>query len=101
MTTLELLVKAYQGEALTEQEISKVNRDLEDFDSLNHVAIEQLEDEGYALGDSLWHISDLDSILEDRGIEMESNERLSYMNGIISNDWTTGEIFEGLKMGLD
>lgn len=101
MTTLELLVKSYKGENLTDQEISKVNRDLEDFDTLNHVAIEQLEDEGYALGDSLWHISDLDSILKDRGIEMGDEERLSYMNEVISNDWTTGEIFEGLKMGLE
>lgn len=101
MTTLELLVKSYQGETLTEQEILKVNRDLEDFDSLNHVAIEQLEDEGYALGESLWHISDMDSILKERGIEMGNDERLSYMNAIISNDWNTGEIFEGLKMCLE
>lgn len=101
MTTLELLVKSYIGETLTEQEILKVNSDLEVFDTLNHVAIQQLEDEGYALGDSLWHISDMDSILEDRGIEMGDDERLSYMNEVISNDWFTGEIFESLKMGLE
>lgn len=101
MTTLELLVKNFQGEKLTEQEILKVNRDLEDFDTLNHVAIEQLEDEGYALGDSLWHISDMDTILEDKEIEMGDDERLSLMNQILSNDWITGEIFECLKMGLE
>ena len=43
----------------------------------------------------------MDSILEGRGIEMGNDERLSYMNEVISNDWTTGEIFEGLKMGLE
>lgn len=104
MTTLGLLVKSYQGGTLTEQEILKVNRDLEDFDFLNHVAIEYLEEDGYALGDYLWHVNDLDRFAEDNDIDisnMSKEDKLNLLNGVISSDWITGEIIEGIIRVLD
>lgn len=104
MTTLELLVKNFQGEKLTEQEIAKLNKDLEDFDSLSHVAIEYLEEDGYALGDYLWHVDDLDRFAEDNDIDisnMSKEDKLNLLNGVISSDWITGEINEGIIRVLD
>lgn len=103
MTTLDLLVKAYKGGVLTEQEISQVNSELEISEDYGnkHIAIGHLESEGYALGESLWMADDLDSVLEDRGLEMSEEEKLTYLNKILSNDWITGEIWEAIKINLD
>lgn len=87
MTTLELLVKNFQGEKLTEQEIAKVNKDLEDFDSLSHVAIEYLEEVGYALGDYLWYVDDLDKDNDIDISNMSKEDKLNLLNGVISSDW--------------
>lgn len=96
MTTLELLVKNFQGEVLTEKEINQVNEAIEDFDNLSHIAIEQLEDEGYALGENMWHIDDLPEDCDD----MDKEQKLRFLNNILSDDYINQEINEAIQMSL-
>ena len=98
MTTLELLVKNFQGEKLTEKEIQQVNKALEEVGdySYNSIAIEQLEDEGYALGNNLWHINDI----SEEGDFMSEEQKLRFLNNILSDDYIKQEINEAIQMSL-
>lgn len=94
MTTLELLVKNFQGKELTKEEIQQVNEAIE-IDYTN-IAIEQLEEEGYALGENIWNISDLPEECED----MDNKTKLVFLNQILSDDYIVQEINDAIGMAL-
>lgn len=96
MTTLELLVKNFQGKELTKEEIQQVNEAIEIDYGYNSIAIEQLEEEGYALGENLWHIDD---IPED-GDYMDKKQKLRFLNQILSDDYLVQEINNAIGMAL-
>lgn len=99
-TILEILIKSFKNnEPVSIQERSKVWEALEG--DTKDIAIEQLESEGYALGNSLWNTDDLSDILEDRGLKMTEEEKLKFMNDVLSTDWVTGEIWESIYTNLD
>ena len=99
-TILEILIKSFKNnEPVSIQERNKVWEALEG--NTKDIAIEQLESEGYALGNSLWNTDDLSDILEERGLEMSEEEKLKFMNDMLSTDWVTGEIWESIYTNLD
>ena len=99
-TILEILIKSFKNnEPVSIQERNKVWEALEG--DTKDIAIEQLESEGYALGNSLWNTDDLSDILEERGLEMSEEDKLDYLNNILSNDWITGEVWEAITINLE
>lgn len=99
-TILEILIKSFKNnEPVSIQERSKVWEALEG--DTKDIAIEQLESEGYALGNSLWSTDDLSDILEERNLEMSEEGRIKFLNAILSTDYITGEIWESIQINLD
>lgn len=99
-TILEILIKSFKNnEPVSIQERSKVWEALEG--DTKDIAIEQLESEGYALGNSLWNTNDLSDILEERNLEMSEEGRIKFLNAILSTDYITGEIWESIQINLD